>query len=146
MWCLFIYMWCFLFWLEDSKHAEHRGSALWSRGSAVCRPRIFSFVPKLSYASRIIIWHTFFAPYDDINTMYLSHLLLIYAKYVLKGHFYNSKQILHILRGSPCIHAIKSSIIQLNVSFNCVVNIYQKGRDCKCNQALSGFWWCWPHN
>jgi len=74
-----------------------------------------------------------------MNTMYLSHLLLIYAEYVLRDIFCNSKQILHILRGSPCILAMKSSIFQLNVSFNCVVKIYQKEGDCKCNQALSGF-------
>jgi hypothetical protein len=103
-------------------------------------PKLFLSVLKVSYASRIICDTELLHPHDSLNTMYLSHLLLIYAKYVFKGHFYNSKQILHILRGSPCIHTIKSSIFQLNVSFNCVVNIYQIGEDCKCNQALSGFW------
>ena len=78
-------------------------------------------------------------PHDGMNTMYLSHLLLIYAEYVLRDIFIIPNN-LHILRGSPCILAIKSSIFQLNVSFNCVVNIYQKGGDCKCHQALSGFW------
>jgi hypothetical protein len=100
----------------------------------------------LSYASRILFDTVLLHPTMTWIQCFYSLLLLIYAKHVLRRHTLEFKSNLHILRGSSCIHDVKSSIFKLNVSFNCVVNIYQKGWDCKCNQALSGFWWCWRYN
>jgi len=158
VWWLTSFLWCFTFCWKCSKVVERggsmprpealrtEGSALLHRGSMVCRVRIFSFCAYTVICITDIIWHRSIAPNNGMHSMIPSHLLLIYAKHVLRGHFLKFKLILHILRGSPCIHAVKSSIFKLNVSFNCVVNIYQKEGDCKCNQALSGFWWCWWHN
>jgi hypothetical protein len=76
-----------------------------------------------------------------MNTMIYSHLLLIYVKHVLRGHFLKYKINLTYIKGRALIFILsKAKSLKLNVSFNCVVNIYQKGGDCKCNQALSGFW------
>ena len=119
--------------------ADPGGSAPERGGSTVCHLREFPSVFKLSYASRILS-DTVLAPHDDMNTMLYSLLLLMYAQHVLVRHTLEFKSNVHILRGSPCIHIVKSSIFQFNISFNCVVNIYQKGGDCWSNQALSGFW------
>ena len=146
-------LWCLTFCWKYYECAEHGGSAA-RRFHAPARrlhslqsQSIFILCLNCQMHHRYYLTQIFCTPqwheYNDSFTFALN-----ICKACLGGGdiCLNSKLILHILSGSPCIHAIKSSIFKLNVSFNCVVNIYQKEGDCKCNQALSGFWWCWRQN
>ena len=62
---------------------------------------------------------------------------LKYVNFVLFCQIRTSSSI-HIFRGSSYIHGSKNLcyIFISFVSSNCVVINHQKGRDCKCNQAL----------